>query len=115
MAWTVKKIWAPAVKSRKATIAIKFVFRLPNSVKLFFSVITLPFRLDRIRLLSPDAQARLVQQRCCMKYDYSVPRHAAHAGWLLPVEAWRRFREIRSYEGRVGKEGVSSGSCRGTQ
>src|SRR3546814_16288317 len=29
-----------------------------------------------------------------MKYDYSVPRHAAHAGWLLAVEAWRRFREI---------------------
>src|SRR3546814_2804088 len=85
MAWTVKKIWAPAVKSRKATIAIKFVFRLPNPVKLFFSVITLPFRLDRIRLLPPDAQARLVQQRCCMKYDYSVPRHAAHAGWLLEL------------------------------
>src|SRR3546814_20548517 len=29
-----------------------------------------------------------------MKYDYSVPRHAAHAGWLLAVEAWRRFREV---------------------
>src|SRR3546814_8842973 len=94
MAWTVKKIWAPAVKSRKATIAIKFVFRLPNPVKLFFSVITLPFRLDRIRLLPPDAQARLVQQRCCMKYDYSVPRHAAHAGWLLAVEVRRRFRQV---------------------
>src|SRR3546814_19513032 len=94
MAWTVKKIWAPAVKSRKATIAIKFVVRLPNPVKLFFSVITLTFRLYRIRLLQPDAQARHVQQRCCMKSDYSTPRPATHAGWLLASDARRLSRAV---------------------